>query len=195
MPSSLTTVSAAPPHLFPKTVLEQYQSQLWNVPIEDFTKTFEVNSTAVFYTAVAFLGLLDAGNAKKNVEQKSQIIATTSIAAFNRKPLAAGFSYGLSKAATTHMMKQLATIFAPFHIRSNMIAPGLYESELTTKRFEGIENKEGSFPREEIPLTRGGTEEDMADCELYLCSRTGAYCNGSVSVTDGGRLSVFPSSF
>ena len=47
-----------------------------------------------------------------------------------------------------------------------------------------------TFPPEKIPAGRAGTEEDMAGCILYLTSRAGAYCNGNVVVTDGGRLSV-----
>jgi NAD(P)-dependent dehydrogenase (short-subunit alcohol dehydrogenase family) len=66
---------------------------------------------------------LDAGNKKGNVEQKSQVIATSSIGGFNRVPLA-GFAYGTSKAAATHLMKQFATSLAPHDIRSNVIAPG-----------------------------------------------------------------------
>ena len=51
------------------------------------------------------------------------MIAVSSIGAYNRVPLA-GFAYSASKAGTTHMMKQLATAFVPFDIRSNVIAPG-----------------------------------------------------------------------
>jgi NAD(P)-dependent dehydrogenase (short-subunit alcohol dehydrogenase family) len=78
---------------------------------------------AVWYTIIAFLGLLDTGNKKGNVEQKSQVIATSSIGSFNRT-VPGGFAYGQSKAATTHMMKQLATSLAPLGIRSNILAPG-----------------------------------------------------------------------
>jgi NAD(P)-dependent dehydrogenase (short-subunit alcohol dehydrogenase family) len=76
-----------------------------------------------WFTIVAFLGLLDAGNKKGNLEQKSQVIATSSIGSLNRN-VPGGFAYGQSKAATTHMMKQLATNLAPLGIRSNILAPG-----------------------------------------------------------------------
>jgi NAD(P)-dependent dehydrogenase (short-subunit alcohol dehydrogenase family) len=77
----------------------------------------------VYLCIVAFLGLLAEGNKKKNVEQLSQVIAVSSIGAYNRIPLA-GFAYAASKAGVTHMMKQLATAFVPYDIRSNVIAPG-----------------------------------------------------------------------
>jgi NAD(P)-dependent dehydrogenase (short-subunit alcohol dehydrogenase family) len=51
------------------------------------------------------------------------VIAVSSTGAYNRVP-SAGFASSTSKAGTTHMMKQLATVFVPFDIRSNVIAPG-----------------------------------------------------------------------
>ena len=107
----------------PQTSLEEYHSILWNQSFDEYTNTFAVNTSAVFFCIIAFLKLLDAGNNKGNVEQKSQVIATSSIGSFNRKAKA-GYAYGESKAATTHLMKQMATNLAPYGIRSNVIAPG-----------------------------------------------------------------------
>ena len=109
--------------LTPQTSLEDYHSLLWNQSFDEYTKTFAVNTSAVFFCIMAFLKLLDAGNNKGNVAQKSQVIATSSIGSFNRKPRA-GYAYGESKAATNHLMKQMATSLAPYGIRSNVIAPG-----------------------------------------------------------------------
>ena len=93
------------------------------MPTDEFTNTFHVNVTAQFFTAIAFLGLLDAGNKKGNVEQKSQIIATSSIAGYN-KQVPSSFAYGLSKTACTHLVKQLSTSMVPYNIRANAICPG-----------------------------------------------------------------------
>ncbi|MCJ1475681.1 hypothetical protein MMC13_004344 [Lambiella insularis] len=169
--------------------LEEYQSIMWNTSSDEYTRTFAVNTTAAYYSIVAFLALLDAGNKKGNVEQKSQVIATSSIGGFNRN-VPGGYAYGQSKAAVTHMMKQLATNLVPYGIRANVIAPGLYPSELAAPIIGT-----GIFPKEKIPAERVGTDEDMAGCILYLTSRAGAYCNGNVIITDGGRLSVMPSTY
>jgi NAD(P)-dependent dehydrogenase (short-subunit alcohol dehydrogenase family) len=96
---------------------------LWATDAQEFTHTYHVNTSAVYFTIVAFLSLLGAGNAKGNVEQKSQVIATSSIGAYNRSPLA-GYAYGSSKAAVVHMLKQFSTVLVPYDIRSNVIAPG-----------------------------------------------------------------------
>jgi NAD(P)-dependent dehydrogenase (short-subunit alcohol dehydrogenase family) len=113
----------SPGNLAPNTPIDELQASLWGTNDEDFARTFRVNSSAVFFTVVAFLKLLDAGNKKGNLEQKSQVIAVSSIGAFNRSPLA-GFAYSASKAGVVHMMKQFATALVPWAIRSNVIAPG-----------------------------------------------------------------------
>lgn len=51
------------------------------------------------------------------------------------------------------------------------------------------------YPKEKIPLQRFGTEEEMAGTILYLASKAGAYCSGSVIIVDGGRLAVHPATF
>lgn len=107
----------------PQTTVEEFQKAFWDVPFEEYANTFAVNTTAVWFTTMAFLGLLDKGNKKGNVEMKSQVVATSSINSFNRN-VPGGFAYGQSKAAVTHMMKQLATGLVPFDIRANVLAPG-----------------------------------------------------------------------
>lgn len=103
--------------------IQDFQKAWGEVSFEEYSKTFELNTAGVWFTIVAFLDLLDKGNKKGNVEQKSQVVATSSIGGFNRN-VPGGFAYGQSKAATTHMMKQLATNLASFGIRSNILAPG-----------------------------------------------------------------------
>jgi NAD(P)-dependent dehydrogenase (short-subunit alcohol dehydrogenase family) len=55
--------------------------------------------------------------------------------------------------------------------------------------------RSGTIVKSQIPLERVGDEQDMGGAILYLASRAGAYLNGAVVVTDGGRLTTFPSTF
>lgn len=168
---------------------------LWAMDDQSFNDVFRVNNTAVFYTVVAFLPLLEAGNSKGNVEQKSQVIATSSVASFNRAAFS-GFAYSASKAGTTHMMKQFSTMLTPYGIRSNIIAPGLYPSEMTDDALAYIRQKNGGeIPEAMVPLRKEGTLEDMAAVILFLASRAGAYLSGTVLLTDGGRLGIVPSTY
>jgi NAD(P)-dependent dehydrogenase (short-subunit alcohol dehydrogenase family) len=93
--------------------------------MEDFTKTYEVNCTAVFFTAIAFLELLDIGNKAENRVEgtQTQVIITGSIASYI-KTVYSGFAYISSKAGVLQMMKTLSNTLAPFGIRTNSISPG-----------------------------------------------------------------------
>lgn len=176
--------------------------------VEDFTQTFNVNVSGVLYTAMSFLELLDAGNKKRNVAQDSHIVVTSSVAAYSRY-LNHGFAYSASKAAVSHLVKMMSTTFAQqgFHIRANVIAPGLYPSEMTQgttsglDKFAGIDGHEGAFSDahkmdpKKSPAERTGSEEDFAGTILFMASRAGAYLNGNELLTDGGRVSVLPATY
>ena len=47
-----------------ETPIEDVQKALWDLDFQEYTQVFAVNCSAVFFSAVAFLGLLDAGNKK-----------------------------------------------------------------------------------------------------------------------------------
>ncbi|EQB52910.1 hypothetical protein CGLO_07421 [Colletotrichum gloeosporioides Cg-14] len=179
----------------PGASIAQVQNALLEIPMEEFTNTYHVNCTAVFYTAISFLGLLDKGNRSNYQGGRSQVIATSSIGSFNRK-ITAGFAYGTSKAATTMMLKVLATYLVPYRIRANVLCPGLFPTDLTTSLIHGTDpTTEGAFPLDQIPAERAGLPEDIMGPLLYLASRAGAYCNGNCVLTDGGRLSVTPATY
>lgn len=185
--------------------IKEYQEGLLKPEMADFTQTSHINVTGVYFTAAAFLDLLDAGNKKRNIPQDSQILVTSSVAGFSRY-LASGFAYSLSKAAVNHLVKMLATSFSQnkFHIRVNLIAPGLYPSEMTggsmqsLEKFGGIPGHEEAFQDahamkpENSPAERTGSEQDFAGTILYMASKAGAYLNGECLVSDGGRLSQLP---
>lgn len=185
-----------PPKEPPPSVAE-YRGHALKTPMEDFTQTYAVNTTGVYYTTLAFLDLLDAGNTKGNMgsDWRSQVIATSSIGGFSRLK-GASFAYNSSKAAVTHMMKMLATSFLPYKIRCNVLAPGIFPSDLAG----GTMNNSGpgagvAFDPFVVPAERAGKEEDIAGAILYLASKAGAYLNGSVVVVDGGRLGTLTSTY
>ena len=73
--------------LKPNSALSGLYETLWSTDFDAFTNTYAVNTSAVFFSVIAFLPLLEAGNVKGNVIQKSQVIATSSVASFNRTAL------------------------------------------------------------------------------------------------------------
>lgn len=87
-----------------KPDVKGFQEAMLKPSMEEFSQAQHINCTAVFYTACAFLDLLDAG---RQLAQRPQILVTSSIAGFSRQA-AAGFAYSTSKAAVTHLVVCIA---------------------------------------------------------------------------------------
>ncbi|KAI3391945.1 hypothetical protein diail_6591 [Diaporthe ilicicola] len=179
----------------------ELQKELWNkTTYEDASKVVSTNIAGSYFTFVAFLGLLGAGNTHpdsigKSGLLQSQFISTTSTAAFARAE-PPSYLYTASKAAVNHLTKALSSEYAKYGIRANAIAPGPFLTQMTEAHLpEGDLTAVGSMPWQAIPATRLGTEEDMAGAVLYLASRAGSYVNGCILLPDGGTLSVRPGSY
>ncbi|RDW77880.1 hypothetical protein BP5796_05732 [Coleophoma crateriformis] len=198
-------VSFNPSHSLP----ELRKALFTDLAMADMNETMNVNLTAAFFTMTAFLELLDAGNQNalkggfgkpisegSNVQAiQSQVIFTSSIAAFSRHWVSSP-PYLASKAAIAHVTKHASSQLARFGIRVNAIAPGLYPSELATALTKDRKPEEESPDHPMfIPARRFGGDEEMAGAILYLASRSGSYSNGSILMTDGGRLSVMTGSY
>jgi NAD(P)-dependent dehydrogenase (short-subunit alcohol dehydrogenase family) len=144
---------------------------------------------------------------------QSQVIFTTSISAFSRHWTSSP-PYLTSKAAIMQVTKHASTQLARFGIRVNAIAPGsksrsgylylllrltaqkVYPSELASVLIQNRNPEaEASDDQRFIPARRFGGDEEMAGAILYLASRAGSYSNGSILVSDGGRLSVMTGTY
>ena len=197
----------------PTSTLEDIQKDLWNSDEQQFDRIFQVHLRGVYLSFAAFLPLLSAGNEKGNVTQSSQMIITGSIGAFGRVPLA-HFAYSASKAGVTHMAKQFATAFTRYNIRFNAIAPGceyhldysklrmiadklvVYPSEMTKEIVEATKKLDPqAYALKVSPLGRHGNAQDVAGVILWLASKAGSWLSGNVVVTDGGKLSITPSTY
>lgn len=175
---------------------------------DKWAQAYAINTTAVITVSGAFLPLLHEGNIRRgwpsskraqqkrekipqgideNDERTSQIVTVASIAAFNRE-VTAGLAYTASKAGAVMLAKSMSNFLAPFGIRSNVIAPGRFPSEMTA-------GSETVFPVNKIPHGSPGQLENLAACILSLVGKGGSYYNGDVRVIDGGRLSVMPATY
>ncbi|KAI1649197.1 NAD(P)-binding protein [Daldinia loculata] len=194
----------------PDFTIQQLQKNLFEeVSMEDFTNTFHVNVTATYFTLVAFLELLDAGNKNalkggfgapaqegSNVLSiPSQAIVTGSLSGFSRDRLSSP-AYAGSKSAIGQLAKHASTNLAQYEIRVNALAPGLFPSELANDFISGRDPSSETLDQMgAIPSRRFGSEEDMGGSLLYLASRAGSYCNGLILTIEGGRLSVTTSTY
>lgn len=176
--------------------IEEFADQAMKQDPAEWNQGFATNTTAVAFTTFAFLKLLSEGNKPENAFSagvKSQVLVTTSIAGYIRNCEC----YNFTKAATTHLIKSLATNLVPYSIRMNGIAPGLFPTDLAEGLFNKAEDPsvEGAFPKSFIPAERLGGTSDIAGFVLYVASQAGAYLNGNIMVLDGGRMSQVPNTY
>ena len=90
--------------------------------------------------------------------------------------------YAASKAGMIALAKSVAQEMGPKGIRANAIAPGFIDTAMTQELSEEVRKEWMN----QIPLRRGGTVEDVANCALYLASDLSSYVSGQVIQVDGG---------
>jgi 3-oxoacyl-[acyl-carrier protein] reductase len=140
---------------------------------EQWDSVIEVNLKSVFNLTKATI--------KPMMKQKNgSIINLTSVVGI--KGNAGQANYAASKAGIIGFTKSVALELGSRNIRSNALAPGFIETEMT----HDLANKEEWLKA--IPLKRGGTTEEVANVALFLASDLSAYITGQTLQVDGGML-------
>lgn len=93
-------------------------------------------------------------------------------------------NYAASKAGIIGFTKSIALELGSRNIRSNAIAPGFIETEMTG----ALDEKVVQQWRDSIPLKRGGSADDVANLTLFLASDMSAYITGQCINVCGGML-------
>ena len=142
---------------------------------EDFDKVIEVNLKSVF-------NMTKAVQRTMLKQRKGSIINMSSVVGV--KGNAGQTNYAASKAGIIGFSKSVALELGSRNIRSNVIAPGFIETEMTAKLDPSVVEQW----RAGIPLKRGGTAEDIANACVFLASDLSAYVTGQTLNVDGGML-------
>lgn len=141
----------------------------------DFDKVIEVNLKSIF-------NMTKAVQRTMLKQRKGSIINMSSVVGV--KGNAGQANYAASKAGMIGFSKSIALELGSRNIRSNVIAPGFIETEMTDK----LDEKTVEGWRQAIPLKRGGSPEDIANACVFLGSDMSAYITGQVINVDGGML-------
>ena len=91
-------------------------------------------------------------------------------------------NYSASKAGMIALAKSIAQEMGPKGIRANAIAPGFIDTAMTQALPDEVRKEWCN----KIPLRRGGTVEDIANCATFLASDLSSYVSGQVIQVDGG---------
>lgn len=105
-------------------------------------------------------------------------------------------TYRASKAAVIQFSKSAAIELANFRVRVNCIAPGniptpILRSAATEEDREKLEKFEARIRqtmRDDRPLKREGTADDVAEAALYFATERSRYVTGTVLPVDGGTV-------
>lgn len=98
--------------------------------------------------------------------------------------LLCGAHYAASKAGIVALTKSVAREVAPHGIRVNAIAPG----RIDTPMIHTVSDAENEAFRQQIPLGRIGTAEDIAGAVRFLVSDAASYITGEILDVNGGSL-------
>lgn len=92
--------------------------------------------------------------------------------------------YSASKAGVIGLTKALAKEVAPSGVRVNCIAPGV----IMTDMMSDYDDKTINELKDETPLGRLGTPEDIAAAALFLASDDASFITGQTLGVNGGFI-------
>jgi NAD(P)-dependent dehydrogenase (short-subunit alcohol dehydrogenase family) len=147
-------------------------------PIEEtdfarWRRVMETNLDGVFLMSQAATpALKDTRGAIVNIASISGLRASTLRVA-----------YGTSKAAVIQLTKQQAAELGEYGIRANCVCPG----PVRTKLAMAVHTQDIiDAYHDAIPLNRYGSEREIAEVIVFLCSEKASYVTGQVIASDGG---------
>jgi 3-oxoacyl-[acyl-carrier protein] reductase len=144
---------------------------------DQWDTVIEINLKSVF-------NLVKAATKPMMKQRSGSIVNISSIVGLRGN--AGQSNYSASKSGMLGFTKSVALELGSRGIRSNAIAPGFIETEMTSVLDEKVieEWKTG------IPLKRIGQGADVANAAVFLASEMSAYITGQTIQVDGGMLTA-----
>ncbi|MGL5331203.1 MAG: elongation factor P 5-aminopentanone reductase [Peptostreptococcaceae bacterium] len=144
-----------------------------DITLNEWNEMININLNGVFYSTQASLKYMIP-------EHSGKIINISSI--WGMVGGSYEVHYSTSKAAIIGMTKALAKELGPSNIQVNCIAPGVIKTDMLNNVSDDILN----MLKDETPLMRLGTPEDIAHCALFLASDNSNFITGQVISPNGG---------
>lgn len=148
----------------------------FDMPMDTFIWAYKLNVFSVFHLCQLCAPHIEAAGG-------GAILNISSMAAENKNTNMA--SYSSSKAAESHLTRNIAFDLGPKNIRVNAIAPGAIKTDaLATVLTPEIEKA----MLKHTPLARLGEPNDIAYAALFLCSPAASWVSGQVLTVSGGGV-------
>jgi len=148
----------------------------FTMPMDTFIWAYKLNVFSVFHLCQLCVPHMEAAGG-------GAILNISSMAGENKNINMA--SYSSSKAAESHLTRNIAFDLGPKNIRVNAIAPGAIKTDaLATVLTPEVEKK----MLKHTPLARLGEPNDIAYAALFLCSPAASWVSGQVLTVSGGGV-------
>lgn len=148
----------------------------FDMSMDEFNRAYQLNVFSVFRLCQLCAPHMEAAHG-------GAILNISSMSAENKNINMA--AYGSSKAALSHLTRNIAFDLGPKGIRVNAIAPGAIKTDalasVLTPEIEQTMLKH-------TPLARLGETRDIAYGALYLCSGAASWVSGQVLTISGGGV-------
>jgi hypothetical protein len=156
------------------TALEQEDSE--------FTSVLALNLVTPYLLAKRVASLM------VERQQEGTIVNVASILGLRGSGQLSHAGYAASKGGLINLTRELAAQWARKGIRVNALAPGWFESELTSEMFAN--ERSLAFLRRRTPMGRVGQRDELDGAMLFLASSASSFMTGQVLTIDGGWSAV-----
>lgn len=95
-------------------------------------------------------------------------------------------AYGASKAGVLSLTQSLAVEWARQGVCVNVVAPGVFRTDLNAKLLDGTPRGQELLMR--TPMGRFGRQEELVGAAVFLASDAASFVTGQAIVVDGGFL-------
>lgn len=152
----------------------------WDVPDHAWEESMQINfMSSVRLSRESLRYMMEA--------KKGAIIFIASIAGV--ETIAAPVPYSCAKAALLSYMKNTAPVAARSGVRMNAISPGniIFPGGTWDRKVQENPEPTQHYIRENVPLQRFGTPDDVGTLVCYLASDDASFITGGNFIVDGGQ--------
>ncbi|WP_418321424.1 SDR family oxidoreductase [Piscinibacter sakaiensis] len=166
----------------PIDILINNAGAAWTAPtvehsLEGWQKLVDVNLTGTF------LVTQEVGRRFMIPQRYGKIINISSFAGLKHNPNNTGIAYGTTKGALVAFTRSLAGEWGPYNITVNCLAPGFIPTRMS--RYT-LETWGEDHLREQVPLRRVASPEDLGGIAVLLASEASRHITGQTIAVDGG---------
>ena len=168
-----------PVHILVNNAGMQLRKPIGEWTPEEWHRIIDVDLTSAWLMSRAFgLRMVERGGGKiVNICSIQSDLGRTSIV-----------PYTAAKGGMRMLTRGLCAEWGPKNIQANGIAPGYFDTELTSALVQDVSFS--AWVRNRAPAGRWGHPEDLVGTVVFLASGASDYVNGQILYVDGGMTAV-----